>query len=341
MDLDLIAAEERLRKLNEKLDSKKSRVVQEANEAMREVENYKSQKQREINFSRPTTANEEKEREDSSNNSPPPPVYNNEVNEGRVNGVGEREKERTGSAASKTRTRSTMRQPPSSSPAPQVNDDDSGRVDSNVDPPSGMGGEAMLRYQKARIRVLTDELNHTIEHQRLQEEKIEKLKSIISSSKDESKSSDKKVATLQEKLQKADGDNGDLKVKLEDSERQIQTLRRDLLEANKKAKDNESERNARDVRLNRALEEVEKYKALLENEKSAARDGNNSSRKDVEKMQASIRKLERQKGELIGAFKKQMKLIDILKRQKIHMEASKLLSFTEDEFAKILEVTLQ
>lgn len=73
------------------------------------------------------------------------------------------------------------------------------------------------------------------------------------------------------------------------------------------------------------------------------------------------RQLEKQRAELMTGFKKQLKLIDILKRQKVtfyacqilcgslsnhippppviqmHIEAAKVLSFTEEEFIKALD----
>ena len=65
---------------------------------------------------------------------------------------------------------------------------------------------------------------------------------------------------------------------------------------------------------------------------------NETVRRDMEKLVEDNRKLERQRNELLQAFKKQMKLIDVLKRQKMHIESAKLLAFTEDEFVKTLEL---
>ena len=56
-----------------------------------------------------------------------------------------------------------------------------------------------------------------------------------------------------------------------------------------------------------------------------------------ESLSSENKRLQKQKVELIQAFKKQLKLIDILKKQKMHLEAAKILQFSEQEFINALE----
>ncbi len=79
----------------------------------------------------------------------------------------------------------------------------------------------------------------------------------------------------------------------------------------------ETERNQKEVKLNRALEDIEKYKTTLKETKGGEKDANQQARKETDKLLADIKRLEKQKNELLFAFKKQLKLIDVLKRQKV------------------------
>lgn len=72
---------------------------------------------------------------------------------------------------------------------------------------------------------------------------------------------------------------------------------------------------------------------------SSTQAGNVVDRSLLDSAEAKNKLLERQKADLIAAFKKQLRLIDVLKRQKAHLEAAKLLSFTEEEFVKALDWT--
>ncbi|KAM6058203.1 testis-expressed protein 9 isoform 3-T3 [Chlamydotis macqueenii] len=95
--------------------------------------------------------------------------------------------------------------------------------------------------------------------------------------------------------------------------------------------------SATEVRLNRALEDAERCKVELNKLKQSNKDVANEEFKTIEELKTENKKLQKQKGELMAGFKKQLKLIDILKRQKMHIEAAKMLSFTEEEFMKALE----
>ncbi|XP_048649817.1 testis-expressed protein 9 isoform X4 [Marmota marmota marmota] len=133
-----------------------------------------------------------------------------------------------------------------------------------------------------------------------------------------------------------------LKAKLHVMQEELDNV---VCECNKKELENKrrlqkqaaSTQSTTEVRLNRALEEAEKYKLELSKLRQNNKDIANEEHKKIEMLKSENKKLEKQKGELIIGFKKQLKLIDVLKRQKMHIEAAKMLSFTEEEFMKALE----
>ncbi|XP_040082526.1 testis-expressed protein 9 isoform X3 [Oryx dammah] len=155
-----------------------------------------------------------------------------------------------------------------------------------------IGTEAQIRFLKAKLRVVQEELDNVVCEYKKMEDEIQGLKS------------------------------------------QLKNLEEDCV------------RQQRTINLQQS--QTEKFKTLFEesNKKcdglqqqlsSVERDIANEEHKKIEALKSENKKLEKQKGELMIGFKKQLKLIDVLKRQKMHIEAAKMLSFTEEEFMKALE----
>ncbi len=91
------------------------------------------------------------------------------------------------------------------------------------------------------------------------------------------------------------------------------------------------------ARLNRALEELQSSKKLLAQSQTKKDELVSATTQESNKLRMEVKRLEKQKQDLMTGFKKQMQLIDNLKRQKIHLQTARLLAFTEEEFLKCLE----
>ncbi len=120
-------------------------------------------------------------------------------------------------------------------------------------------------------------------------------------------------------------------------EQDIVLLKKDLATAERIAKNADGTQKSRDLQLKRASETINKLKAQLAQSQTSPRDSSGSDKNRAEDLEARVKVLEKQRNDLVDAFKKQMKLIDVLKRQKVHIEAARLLNFTETEFMKTLD----
>ena len=143
--------------------------------------------------------------------------------------------------------------------------------------------------------------------------------------------------------------NNDGVMRSEDAkDKEIQELKTELSMTQRDLAKEVSMSKQREIRLQRALEKCEKYEIELE-ELSQHRpqqqycgemvsgDLNKSTNAKDCQYQYLIKNLEHQRSELLVVVKKQMKLIDILKQQRVHAQAATLLNMIEKDFMKELD----
>ena len=127
-----------------------------------------------------------------------------------------------------------------------------------------------------------------------------------------------------------------LKEENEDLKKEVNALRTVI-------KESETKSYARESRLKQTLKSVQNLKELfLDNKRnddmnnSDMMNKNNSTQKEIAALKEKIKFLEMKNVDLMKCLKKQMQLIAVLKKKNIHLEASRLLDFSQTEFVSAL-----
>ncbi|KAF0885944.1 TEX9 protein, partial [Crocuta crocuta] len=200
-----------------------------------------------------------------------------------------------------------------------------------------IGPEAQNRFLKAKLRVMQEELDNVVYECNKKENEIQDLKSQIKNFEEDCMRQQRTINLQQSQTEKYKTLFEELNKKCDGLQQQLSSVEKELENKRRLQKQAATNQSATEVRLNRALEEAEKYKLELSKSRQNNKDITNEEHKKIDALKSENKKLEKQKGELMIGFKKQLKLIDVLKRQKMHIEAAKMLSFTEEEFMKALE----
>jgi len=205
--------------------------------------------------------------------------------------------------------------------------------------PATDGAEATARFQSARILALQEELDKTIAELASRDGEVQQLRADVKQLSEENRRLQKAQAPAEQSLERLKKQSAGMEAKLKDTEQELgEALKaKDQLELQMRKL--EAESCNKEARINRLTEECERYRLSLKESGGQERDRTTADRKEMDRLVGEVRKLERQRTELVSAFKKQMRLIEVLKRQRAHVEAARVLSFTEDEFIRILELS--
>lgn len=201
-----------------------------------------------------------------------------------------------------------------------------------------LGEDAANRYVNAKLRVVQEELEMALKETQAKEAQVRRLNEQLKTATDEVTKLQKREKAQSSSTERAQRQANELQVKKDALEKKVISLGKEMDGMQGKSKTFDKESQQKDIRLNRALEEIERLKTQLKDAQTSVRSTGDNARKGNEQLIADNKRLEKQKAELIVAFKKQLKLIDVLRRQKMHVEAARLLSFTEEEFTKTLEL---
>ena len=202
-----------------------------------------------------------------------------------------------------------------------------------------------LHRTKTKIRTLAQDLESAKTLSKRKDEQLEEVKR----TRDEL---NKKVKTLTDQVRlltvaERKRANNPPKAARAQSPEEYEAIIKQLEEQLKKADDTaariarekDDKLKAKDQELKRAVERHTKVQTQLDDARIAGANGGaiNEESELLDRAKSRIKQLERHREDLIDAFRKQMKLIDILKRQKVHVEAARLLQFVEEDFMRTLD----
>jgi len=195
-----------------------------------------------------------------------------------------------------------------------------------------------IRAQHLRIVALQEELNKTIGELAASNSEAQELRQESKQAASEHQRQQKHLSNLEQTQDRDKKKMAELDKKWQETLREMGELTKERDQLSVQKRKLEAEVTSKDTRIDRLTEECDRYKTAAKELGNQDRDRAVADRRETDRLQGEVRKLERQRAELVNAFKKQMKLIDVLKRQRAHVEAARVLSFTEDEFIRILEL---
>jgi len=199
--------------------------------------------------------------------------------------------------------------------------------------------KAMNNYQKIKIESLENELQKLTNKNKINEIELNEFRAKTGNKNNQNSKDNNSNAVFINQIYNLNTQLEKYKNLLNDKKSEYKVLLDKYNDIQKKYNQlfiNDKKRNQelinKDKQIIKLLDDLDKKNvSIVSNTAQQIKD------KENEKLIQENKKLEKQKNDLYAAFKKSLKLCSILKKQKVHLENARLLSFTEEEFKNLME----
>lgn len=183
--------------------------------------------------------------------------------------------------------------------------------------------EDLIHKQRLEIDSLKSDLERAFDELAHKDKQLEKLEERGSSLTTEIETYMKQMTKINEKNAEYKKTNMELRRKLQEVEASKKGTEIQHTHLSKAQKKFDTELAKKDSKINRLTEEIERLKIQAKPDSSIGMIRSEDS-KLTQKLVDENKKLEQQRNELLTGFKKQLKLIDLLKRQITHLESAQM-----------------
>ena len=189
-----------------------------------------------------------------------------------------------------------------------------------------------LQIEQAKVAALNRQLSHSLEEKN-------KLQCMLQTTQTDLERQMQETLRLQKVHAKQCLKDAMEKQVVDPCNDNVKELKAELVSTQKELADEIAVSKKRETRIRKLQDQCKAYKEQLESLKlqQNGQDEGGINKQGKEKV---IKNLGQQRDELLAVVKKQMKLIDILKKQRVHIEAAALLYITEKDFMKELQLRM-
>lgn len=195
----------------------------------------------------------------------------------------------------------------------------------------------LIKFLKAKVAILQNELESSVSENKEQNETIKELSKKLERQDLAYTSLHQNHQSLQQTVKKLEDRNTELKEVIQTKDERIQILSKEQARVSQEWSKMKKQNQVLETRLQQLRQAHETTKAKLAEVSSAEKEIRFNKTQEKNGLEIQIKELKKERMQMLNAFKKQLLRIDQLKRQNNCFDEERLIEIAEWEYLKLLK----